>query len=96
MLLTNRSGDDYRNSVGGVDLRWRINDQHSVLAQVLRSDTRYPDEVAEEFDQPTGDFTGNGMSVEYEYDARNWFAYLRHEELDAEFRGGLNRSTGGS
>ena len=85
-LVTSRSGDDYENTVGGLDLRWRITDQHSVLAQYLRSETRYPDELASDFDQPLGSFDGHAMEAGYDYDSRNWYAYLRHSERSLGFR----------
>ena len=85
-LLTARAGDGYHNYVGGFDARWRINDQHSIHAQVLRSDTRYPDETAVEFEQPLGSFNGNAVQVEYEYDSRDWFAYAHHATRDRGFR----------
>jgi len=85
-LLTTRDGDDYHNYVGGFDVRWKINDQHSISAQYLRSETEYPDEVVIDFDQPLGSFTGNGVSVSYDYDSRNWFAYVEHQDRTADFR----------
>ncbi|MDJ0751608.1 MAG: DUF5916 domain-containing protein [Woeseiaceae bacterium] len=85
-LLTTRSGTDYHNHVGGVDLRWKLNDNHNVRAQYLRSDTEYPDEIANDFDQPLGSFDGHAAFVGYNYDSRNWFTYLRHQERSAGFR----------
>ena len=85
-LLTSRSGDDYSNSVGGLDLRWKITDQHSVQAQYLRSDTEYPLSVATEFDQPLGSFDGDAALANYDYDSRNWFGYVRHQEKSDGFR----------
>ncbi len=85
-LLTTRSGDDYHNHVGGVDLRWKIDDNHSVRAQYLQSDTEYPDEIANDFEQPLGSFDGHAAFVGYNYDSRNWFAYLRHQERSQGFR----------
>jgi len=85
-LVTARSGDDYHNSVGGFDLRWKINDQHSLQAQYLRSDTEYPLSVATEFDQPRDSFDGHAAYAGYDYDSRNWFAYLRHVERSNGFR----------
>ena len=85
-LLTTRSGSDYHNHVGGLDLRWRLGDNHSILAQYLRSDTEYPDDIANDFDQPLGSFTGHAALVGYDYDSRNWFAYLRHQERSDGFR----------
>ncbi len=85
-LLTSRTGDDYHNTVGGFDLRWKINDQHSVRAQYLRSDTEYPLDIATEFDQPLDSFDGHAAHAGYDYDSRNWFAFLRHVEQSAGFR----------
>ena len=85
-LLTARRGDGYHNYVGGFDARWKINDQHTLKAQVLRSDTDYPDEIADDFEQPLDAFSGNAAQLEYEYDSRNWFAYANHEMFDSGFR----------
>jgi hypothetical protein len=85
-LLTSRDGDDYSNVVGGLDFRWRINDQHALRAQILRSETEYPDSVAEEFEQPIGRFDGDGVGAAYNYDSRNWFAAAFLEEYSPGFR----------
>jgi len=85
-LMTARSGDSYHNYVGGLDARWKIDDHHELKAQVLQSDTEYPDQVADDFDQPTDAFTGKAAQAEYNYNSRNWFAYARHEMRDKGFR----------
>lgn len=85
-VVTAREGTDYRNTVGGLDLRWKLNDQHSVHAQYLHSDSEYPDAVASDFEQPTGSFGGAATVLRYEYDSRNWFAFLRHRDFDDGFR----------
>jgi hypothetical protein len=85
-ILTTRSGDDYHNYVGGIDLRWRITDNHSARFQHLQTDTEYPDQVAIDFDQPLGGFGGYATHLQYDYDSRNWFAYLRHQARSQEFR----------
>jgi len=85
-LLTSRDGDNYSNSVGGFDVRWRINDQHAVRAQYLRSETNYADAVAEEFEQPVDRFSGEALSALYSYRSRNWDAAAVHEEYSSGFR----------
>jgi hypothetical protein len=85
-ILTSRSGDDYYNNVGGFDLNWKINDHHYFQAQVLRTETEYPDAVAIDFDQPLDSFSGNGEYARYDYDTRDWFAYVQHYSLDSGFR----------
>jgi len=84
--LTSRSGDDYHNTLGGFDLRWKINDQHNVRAQYLYSDTEYPEQVATDYEQPLRSFSGNGVYAAYDYESRNWFANARHYHLSSGFR----------
>ncbi|MEJ2298627.1 MAG: DUF5916 domain-containing protein [Woeseiaceae bacterium] len=85
-LLTARVGDDYHNTVGGFDLRWKLTDQHRVQAQYLRSDTEYPMSIVFDFDQPEGSFTGSATNLSYNFDSRNWFGYLRHNARTSGFR----------
>ncbi|MDJ0749636.1 MAG: DUF5916 domain-containing protein [Woeseiaceae bacterium] len=85
-MITTRTGTDYHNHVGGADLRWRLSDNHNIRAQFLRSDTGYPDEIASDFDQPLGGFSGHAAFVGYDYDSRNWFGYIRHQERSNGFR----------
>ena len=85
-LVTSRSGDEYENTLGGVDLNWKINDQHRLRVQHLRTTTRYPESVATEFEQPLGRFDGDGTFVLYDYDSRDWFVGLRHRDRSEGFR----------
>ncbi len=85
-LFTGRTGDSYHNTVGGLDMRWRISDQHNIRLQYLRSETEYPIDVALEFEQPLGKFDGDAGIVRYEYDSRDWFAFVRHEQYSPGFR----------
>jgi hypothetical protein len=85
-VLTARDGDGYHNTVGGFDARWKINDQHILRAQILRSDTEYPDEIATEFEQPLDAFSGDAAQAEYNFESRNWFGFARYELRDAGFR----------
>ena len=85
-LFTGRDGDDYHNYVGGIDMRWKVSDQHDIQLQYLRSSTEYPAGVASEFEQPSGDFDGSAAHVGYDYDSRNWFGYLRYRDRSAGFR----------
>ena len=47
-LFTLRHGDGYTNDVGGIDGRYRINDQNFLRFQYLTSRTEYPVDVATE------------------------------------------------
>lgn len=85
-VLTVRDGDGYHNYVGGFDARWKVSDRHTLSAQYLETQTEYPLEVAEEFEQPTGSFDGKGTVLRYEYDSRNWYGNLRYTDLSEGFR----------
>jgi hypothetical protein len=85
-LLTVRDGDGYHNYVGGFDARWKIDDRHTLSGQYLETETEYPTEVAEEFEQPLGSFDGKGSLLRYEFDSRNWSANLRYIDISEGFR----------
>ncbi len=85
-LVTVRNGEGYHNYVGGLDMRWKISDQHDIRLQYLSSDTQYSTDVAIEFDQPLSAFDGTAAFASYDYNSRNWFAYLRHQDRSAGFR----------
>jgi len=85
-LVTLRDGDGYHNYLVSLDGRWKINDQHTLSAQHLQSETEYPTDVALEFDQVQGVFDGSATGVRYEYNSRNWFGNLRYAGLSDGFR----------
>ena len=97
-VLTVRDGDGYHNYVGGFDARWKINDQHTLNAQYLESETEYPADVAIEFEQPLGVIDGDGLYLGYEYDSRNWFVNIRRFDLSEGFRvdSGFHTKVGGA
>ncbi len=85
-LVTSRSGDDYHNHVGGVDVNWKFRDNHRIQAQYLWSDTGYPTDVVLFLDQPLGSFAGTASEFSYEFDSRNWWAGLERQHRSRGFR----------
>ena len=85
-LVTIRDGEEYHNYVGGLDLNWKLTEQHSIEFQYLESDTEYPLDVATDFDQPMQSFGGSNMVARYHFNSRNWFANAGHRRTDATFR----------
>ena len=85
-LVTVRDGNGYHNYLASIDGRWKINDQHTLTAQHLESETQYPIDVAIEFEQPQEVFDGSATGVRYKFKSRNWFANLRHARLSEGFR----------
>ncbi len=46
---TFRSNDDYHNYVGGVDFKYKLTDSDDFSAQLLRSETQYPEQLYQSF-----------------------------------------------
>lgn len=85
-VATLRDGDIYSNRVVGADARLRLSDSHTIDFQHLVSQTEYPDQVAADFDQATGPFTGQATIANYRYNSRDWSWFGRYESFDKNFR----------
>ncbi|QSX28759.1 carbohydrate binding family 9 domain-containing protein [Shewanella cyperi] len=48
-LVTTKSAGDYHNTVASVDLKYQLTEQDAVIAQVVASDTRYPEDFFQQF-----------------------------------------------
>jgi hypothetical protein len=88
-LGTDREGDDYYNRMLGADGDFRITKKDRVQFQFLASSTRYPGDVALNFDQEQGDFPGTAFDVSYTHDTRNWDFSTGYQDLDDGFRADL-------
>lgn len=78
---TARQGDGYHNHVAGADLRW-LRGAHSITAQALRSDSRYPDALGLADAEPSG----NAFFGQYRFSNRNWMFQSWHRQVDHGFR----------
>lgn len=85
-LFTGREGDGYHNRVAGIDGLYRITDTHSLRFQALGSQSLYPDEIAEDFDQPTGSFSDQAYLLAYSHDSRNWLGWAEYRDIGEDFR----------
>jgi hypothetical protein len=86
LLYAGRDGDEYHNRVGGIDGFVRLRRNHTLRLQALRSDTRYPDDVAARFDQPAEAFSGAALFASYSYQSRNWLGSVAWEDREPGFR----------
>jgi Domain of unknown function (DUF5916) len=88
-VLTHRSGEDYRNTVAGGDLRWQ-HGNHTVTSQWLRSDSRYPGGLRSG-PGALGDSNpaGNAFWLYYTYAARHWNAYASRAHIAPGFTADL-------
>lgn len=81
---TYRQGEDYRNALVGADLRW-LRGVHTVDAQWLRSESRYPAGLR------AGDarMAGDAGVAEYRYSDSRWTARLNHTRIGSGFAADL-------
>ena len=68
-MFTGRTGDEYENLVAGVDGLYRFRESDSVRFQIMGSQSIYPDEIAEDYDQPLGEFDGQSYLLSYVHDS---------------------------
>lgn len=85
-IFTGRKGDTYENLVAGIDGLYRFRESDSIRFQVMGSQSIYPDEIAEDYDQPLGDFDGQSYLLSYLHDSRNWAGWARYEDVSEGFR----------
>ncbi len=89
VLATDREGDDYFNRLLGFTGDFRITDMDRLQVVFLHSATRYPDEVAAEFDQQQGSFGGTAFDVNYQHFSRTIEYWARYQSYDMGFRADL-------
>jgi len=85
-LLTAREGEGYRNRVLGADGYLRLTPMDEVRFQAIGSNTAYPREIIEVYDQPEGSFDGYGLEAEYIHSSRSLSWWAGYEELDPRLR----------
>lgn len=89
VLAADRRGTDYANTVVGIDGDLRFSDRDRVTVQVLGSRTRYPDEVATTFDQPSTTLSDLAGDVLYTHDTRTWSTWAQYRDIGRDFRADL-------
>lgn len=95
-LITQRSANDYRNTVLSADSNWRISPHDTFTVQLVSTDTTYPDHLAAQLDheaalrvQADDPLQGLGYRLNYLHQQRNWHAYVRYQYRDEDFRADL-------
>jgi len=85
-LYTGRSNDSYHNHVTGVDGFFRLSRTKTLQAQALYSDTRYPLEIQEAYDQPTGSFGSHAFYLNFTHAGRDYQYSVTYRDFGAGFR----------
>jgi len=88
-MITDRNGDDYHNRLAGFDGEFRLSTTDQISLQLLGSTSRYPEAVAEEFDQKRGEFSDIAMHLQYQHRGRNWGYWAFYRGLGRDFRADL-------
>lgn len=89
VLATDREGDNYFNRLIGIDGDFRITKMNRLQIQLLGSKTRYPDEVAAEYGQKNGAFTGMVVDLNFQHNTRTLDYWARFQSFDQGFRADL-------
>ncbi|MCP5108710.1 MAG: carbohydrate binding family 9 domain-containing protein [bacterium] len=85
-LYTGRVSDEYYNHVFGVDGFFRLTPTKTVNFQYLRSQTDYPDDIAAQNYQQTGNFGGNAFLASVMHGSRGLEYGALYRELSDQFR----------
>jgi hypothetical protein len=88
-IFTNREGTDYLNRVAGIDGDLRLSSRDRVSVQLLRSATRYPEDVVEDFDQPEGTIDDWAAEIYYSHSTRTWMWWALLWDVGTDFRADL-------
>ena len=89
LLLTDRQGSGYSNRVFGFDGDFRLTASDRLQVQFLGSRTRYPETVAAEFGQPSGDFDDTALEIFYYHSTRSWSWHFGYADFGRGFRADL-------
>lgn len=85
MTLTDRSGDDYANSIFSLDGRYRIGSSDTIDLQLVQSRSENPQALVTEFGLDNKS-RGEAYRVDYSHDSADWFWSMNHARYDADFR----------
>jgi hypothetical protein len=88
-LITDREGKNYNNRLAGLDGLFRISESDTIRFQVLGSSTRYPDEIAGEYQQNTDNLTGYAAHFSYLRQTRTYGWELTYKDFSPDFRSDL-------
>lgn len=88
-LFTDREGKDYHNRLAGLDGLFRISESDTIRFQVLGATTRYPGDIAEQYQQNTGKLTGYAAYFSYLRQTRTYGWKMVYEDFSPDFRADL-------
>lgn len=87
-IATDRRGEDYSNSVFGIDGTFQLAASDRLEIQGLRSRSKYPDSIVADYGQKE-ETDGHALVFEYQHQDRRWNWYGRYDDLSSDFRADL-------
>jgi hypothetical protein len=84
--VTDREGDEYHNRLVSIDGDLKFTQKDRFSFQAAASNSAYPQDITDEFDQPYGDFSGSAYRVSYNHHTESYSVFGRYEEVDPDFR----------
>ncbi len=89
IFASDREGNDYYNRLVGMDGDLLITPSDRLQFQLLGSWTRYPPEVAMDFNQPADRFNGSAIDIYFLHNTRTFDYYLIFQDVSPNFRADL-------
>jgi len=86
LLLTDREGEDYHNRVLGADGILRLGKKDDLRWQFLGSRTLYSDSTALRNSQPSEEFGGKGIDINYSHNDKKYNFFGTYEDMSPTFR----------
>ena len=105
LISTLRQSSDYHNYVAGFDGKYSITDSNVIKAQVLSSQTQYPDDLYKSFclsdvgncpyreqvnrSNIEGEFSDQALKIGFNHNSEYWSINLSHQDIGKDFRADL-------
>lgn len=89
VIFTNREGDDYFNKVISLDLDLRLTKRNRVIFQYVGSQTQYPDQISNQYNQPQGDFWGTAFDFFFYHTTEHVRLHAHVQQATSKFRADL-------
>jgi len=88
-IATLRTADNYHNYVVGIDARYRLSQSNAIKAQILNSNTLYPDKVSDFFKPSDDSFSDQAFKINFNHNSEYWLLDIEHQNIGANFRADL-------
>lgn len=88
-VATFRTADDYHNYVIGLDARYRLSQSSAIKAQVLNSETLYPEIFHNSITPSNDSFSDHAFKLNFNHNSEYWLIDLDHQSIGADFRADL-------